>query len=194
MEKFSQRMNKPHFWFYVAGTIIVVVAILFLKPWQQSTQTLISSPATPMEIISGAFENNTAIPSQYTCDGKDMSPPLRIQDAPANAKSLALMVHDPDAPRQGGWTHWVVWNIDPATKEIAENTVPAGAVQGRTDSGTNKWGGPCPPSGTHHYQFMLYALDTMLDLPDTTTKSDLEKAMAGHIMEQSTLVGTYARR
>ena len=103
-------------------------------------------------------------------------------------------MHDPDAPRQGGWTHWVVWNIDPATKEIAENTVPAGAVQGRTDSGTNKWGGPCPPSGTHHYQFMLYALDTMLDLPDTTTKSDLEKAMAGHIMEQSTLVGTYARR
>lgn len=187
-------MKKTHFWFSAAGTLIVVAVVLFLKPWQQPTQTLITSPATTMELMSSAFENNTAIPSQYTCDGKDLNPPLRIQDVPANAKSLALIVHDPDAPHQGGWTHWVVWNISPQTAEIAENTVPSEAIQGRTDFGTNKWGGPCPPSGTHHYQFILYALDTTLDLPPTTTKSDLEKAMEGHTIEKNMLVGTYERR
>lgn len=223
MEKFLELLKKAvdfisyiyeraYFWFYLFGTIIVIGVVLFLKPWQQqefiqnlkssvenlrgrsTTQTLIPSPVTTMKLVSSAFEANAAIPPLYTCDGSDISPPLRIQAVPANAKSLALIVHDPDAPHPGGWTHWVVWNISPQTTEIAENTVPVGAVQGHTDSGTNQWGGPCPPSGTHHYRFILYALDTTLDLPPTTTKSDLEKSMEGHTIEQYALVGTYERR
>ncbi len=146
-----------------------------------------------MKLTSPAFEPNGPIPSQYTCDGQNVSPPLMIADVPPSAKSLALIVDDPDAPA-GDWVHWLVWNIDPKTAEIGEGTVPAGAEQGRTDFGNNRWGGPCPPSGVHHYQFKLYALDATLDLPETATKKDMEKAMASHTLEQFTLVGTYQRR
>jgi hypothetical protein len=146
-----------------------------------------------MKLTSPAFEANGSIPSQYTCDGQNVSPPLMIGEVPLAAKSLALIVDDPDAPA-GDWVHWLVWNIDPKTAEIGEGKVPAGAAQGRTDFGNNRWGGPCPPSGVHHYQFKLYALDSTLDLPETTTKNDLEKAMAPHTLERFTLVGTYRRR
>ncbi len=146
-----------------------------------------------MKLTSTAFETNGPIPSQYTCDGQNVSPQLVIGEVPPVAKSLALIVDDPDAPA-GDWVHWLVWNIDPKTAEIAEGTVPPGAVQGRTDFGNNRWGGPCPPSGVHHYQFKLYALDATLDLPENTAKKDLEKAMEEHTVEQFTLVGTYQRR
>lgn len=146
-----------------------------------------------MKITSPAFESNGSIPSQYTCDGQNVSPPLMIGEVPPAAKTLALIVDDPDAPA-GDWVHWLVWNIDPKTAEIAEGTVPPGAVQGRTDFGNSRWGGPCPPSGVHHYQFKLYALDATLDLPETATKKDLETAMNTHTLEQFTLVGTYQRR
>lgn len=146
-----------------------------------------------MKLTSSAFEDNGSIPSQYTCDGKNMSLPLEISDVPAEAKSLALIVDDPDAP-SGDWVHWVVWNISAEIPSIAENVVPAGAVQGKTSFGTNKWGGPCPPSGVHHYQFKLYALDSMLDIPASTDKAGLEKAMADHTIAQTTLVGLYQRK
>lgn len=135
-----------------------------------------------MKLTSPAFQNNAVIPARYTCDGENVNPPLTISEVPAGTQSLALIVHDPDAPR-GNWTHWLLWNIDPATTSIAENSVPAGAVQGVTDFGSAAWGGPCPPSGTHRYIFTLYALDAKLDL----------SAMQGHILEEAELVGNYQR-
>ena len=146
-----------------------------------------------MKLTSTAFQENGLIPGEHTCDGKDTSPPLTIGDVPHEAKSLALIVDDPDAP-VGTWVHWVIWNIDPGVKSIAQNSVPAGSVQGVNDFRTNRYGGPCPPSGTHRYFFKLYALDTTLKIGAKSTKADLEKAMSGHIIGQGQLVGTYKRK
>lgn len=145
-----------------------------------------------MNISSIAFQNNSAIPVKYTCDGMDINPPLAFDGVPAKTQTLSLIVDDPDAPR-GTWVHWVVWNIDPETVEIKENSVPKGAQQGLTDFKRNNYGGPCPPSGTHRYYFKLYALDKTLSLPSRTTKADLEKAMQGHILEKAEFVGLYKR-
>jgi hypothetical protein len=145
-----------------------------------------------MKLTSTAFENNGEIPSEFTCDSDNISPPLSISEVPENAKSLALIMDDPDAPA-GTWVHWVVWNIPPDTREIEKGTEPRG-VQGKTDFGSTGYGGPCPPSGTHRYFFKLYALDTELSIPEGSTKQDLEKAMEGHIMEKAQLMGTYKRQ
>lgn len=145
-----------------------------------------------MNISSPAFKDNERIPSQYTCDGENVNPPLEISDVPSEAKSLVLIVDDPDAPGKT-WVHWVVWNIDPTTTEILENSVPIRAVEGMTDFGKPGYGGPCPPSGTHRYFFKLYALDTLLDISSQATKADVEKAMEGHMLTQATLIGLYSR-
>lgn len=144
-------------------------------------------------ISSTVFENNGGIPVKFTCDGMDINPPLVIHGVPAGAKSLALIVDDPDAPR-GMWVHWVVWNIDPKTTEIREDSVPKGGVQGMNDFRKKDYGGPCPPSGTHRYYFKLYALDTQLNLGVNSEKADLEKAMQGHIISQAQIMGTYKRK
>jgi Raf kinase inhibitor-like YbhB/YbcL family protein len=146
-----------------------------------------------LKITSPAFENNAYIPAKYTCDSMDSNPPLLIKDVPAKAKSLALIVDDIDAPG-GIWVHWVVWNIPAETKEIRENSVPSGAKQGLNDFRKNKYNGPCPPPGIHRYFFRLYALDTVLDLKPDAVKSDMEKAMTGHIIEQAHMIGLYKRR
>lgn len=146
-----------------------------------------------MKIESSAFENNQPIPPTYTCDGENTSPPLMISGVPKEAKSLALVVDDPDAPR-GLWVHWTTWNIAPDTKEIPENSVLRGAMEGMTDFGKPGYGGPCPPSGTHRYFFKLYALDTMLDVPMETDKIELEAAMIGHVVASSELIGLYSRQ
>lgn len=146
-----------------------------------------------MKILSPAFEANQIIPSKYTCDGENVNPPLQISDVPVNAKSLVLISDDPDAP-MGTWVHWIVWNIAPDTKEIAEDSVPSGATEGITSFGSKGYGGPCPPSGTHRYFFKLYALDKMLDLPPSAKISDVEKAMAEHILDKSEIVGLYKKR
>lgn len=146
-----------------------------------------------LKIASSAFKDNGSIPRQYTCDGKDMNPPLLMENVPKEAKSLALIVDDPDAP-VGLWVHWVMWNIDPKTKEIKENSVPKGAIQGINDFRKNNYGGPCPPSGTHRYFFKLYALDTTLNISPNSTKADLEKAMKGHILAQAQIIGLYKKR
>lgn len=146
-----------------------------------------------LRITSPAFEDNGSIPAKYTCDGLDASPPLAVGNVPAGARSLALIVDDPDAPA-GTWVHWVLWNIPPATAEIGENAVPPGAQQGKTDFGRNDYGGPCPPSGTHRYFFKLYALDATLSLGPATTKKALEKAMEGHVIARAQLIGLYKRR
>lgn len=145
-----------------------------------------------LTVTSSAFKNSEKIPKKYTCDGKDISPPLTVSGVPKEAKSLALIVDDPDAP-VGLWVHWVVWNIDPKTTEIPEGSVPAGAQQGKNDFQRLTYGGPCPPSGTHRYFFKVYALDMMLNLAANSTKTDLEKAMKGHIIAEGQLIGLYKR-
>jgi Raf kinase inhibitor-like YbhB/YbcL family protein len=145
-----------------------------------------------MKLTSPAFGNNQLIPAKYTCDGQDINPPLQISEIPEGAKSLVLIVDDPDAP-MGTWDHWIVWNIDPSISLIEENTVPKGAIEGLNDFGKTSYGGPCPPSGTHHYYFKLYALDRTLELDSSVKKKEVEKAMAGAILDQVELIGLYQR-
>lgn len=155
---------------------------------------IISNNMKPLTLTSSAFSENGNISSKYTCDGDQMIPPLSISGVPDETKSLALIVHDPDAPVSGGFTHWTVWNIDPAMSDILEGQAPSGATEGVNGSGKNGYTGPCPPSGIHHYQFILYALDTKLNLlPASAGKAELEQAMQGHILEQTMLVGLYQR-
>jgi Raf kinase inhibitor-like YbhB/YbcL family protein len=145
-----------------------------------------------MRITTPAFSERRPIPERFTADGKNVSPPLNISGVPREAKSLALIVDDPDTP-MGAWDHWLVWNIKPDTKTIPENTVPRGAVVGSNDAGTAKYVGPSPPRGTHRYVFRLYALDKKLDLPAAANRQSLEEAMQPHIIAKSELLGRYAR-
>jgi Raf kinase inhibitor-like YbhB/YbcL family protein len=144
-----------------------------------------------MKLSSSAFEDNGAIPSEYTCDGADVSPPLSFCNVPENTKSLALIVDDPDAP-MGTWVHWLVWNI-PANKTGFSKGENITYPQGKNDFGNSDYGGPCPPSGTHRYFFKLYALDTTLKLNKGSTKKQLESAISSHIIEEAQLIGTYER-
>ncbi len=152
---------------------------------------------TAMIISSTVFQEGGAIPVQYTCDDRDISPPLSWSGVPVGAKSLALINDDPDAP-MGTWVHWVVYNIPPDLPGFDEAAAPdtlaqKGILQGRTDFGRREYGGPCPPSGTHRYYFKLYALDARLELEQGATKQQVEKAMQGHILEQAQLMGRYTR-
>lgn len=146
-----------------------------------------------LKVSSSAFENNGNIPRKYTCDGMDVNPPLIIENVPTEARSLALIIDDPDAP-MGTWVHWVVWNIDPKISEIKEDTVPKGSVQGINDFRKHEYGGPCPPSGTHRYFFKLYALNALLDLSLNSLKADLERVMKGHVIAQAQVIGLYRRK
>ena len=143
-----------------------------------------------MNITSSVFAEAGPIPDKYTCRGVDVNPPLAISGVPEMAKSLALIMDDPDAPRMT-WVHWVLWNIGTGTGSIGENSVPPGASQGMNDFRKKSYGGPCPPSGTHRYFFKLYALDTNLELKEGSEKKELEKAMEGHIVATAQLMGTY---
>ena len=145
-----------------------------------------------MKITSSAFQEGAGIPSKFSCDGANTSPPLQIADVPSGAKSLVLIVDDPDAP-SGLFTHWVVWNISPQTNGIAEGSGLKG-VQGKNDFGKSGYGGPCPPSGTHRYYFKIFALDRELDLPPGARRSQLDAAMKGHVVAQGELIGRYSRK
>lgn len=144
-----------------------------------------------MQIDSPVFEQHSPIPKKYTCEGDDVSPPLAFRDIPAGTKTLALIMDDPDAPN-GTFDHWIVWNITPSIKSLPENAkVPN---QGKNSFRETEYGGPCPPPGpSHRYFFKLYALDTIVNLPNGSTKSELEEAMEGHILGRAELVGTYKR-
>ena len=142
-----------------------------------------------MNIASSAFQHNQMIPKKYTCQGEDINPPLDITGVPSGAKSLVLIVDDPDAPMKT-WVHWVVFDI-PVTQTIAENSIPG--KQGYNDFGRNDWGGPCPPSGTHRYFFKIYALDSTLNLKEGSKKQEVEKAMQGHLLGQAELIGLYKK-
>ena len=145
-----------------------------------------------MKITSSAFQEGGNIPPKFTCDGGDSSPPLRIAEIPSGAKTLALVVDDPDAP-SGLFTHWIVWNISPQTNGIAEGSAPKG-VQGTSDFGKSGYGGPCPPSGTHRYYFKIFALDRELNLPSGTKRNQLDAAIKGHVVAQGELMGRYSRK
>ena len=148
-----------------------------------------------MKITSSAFSDGALIPIKYTCDGDDISPPLVWSDIPENTASFVLINDDPDAP-VGTWDHWILFNLEGKTTELAENvdlSKLAGVQLGRNSWRRNDYGGPCPPYGTHRYFFKLYALDMKLDLPAGSSKQNIEKAMAGHILAEAELLGRYKR-
>ncbi|MEK9160273.1 MAG: YbhB/YbcL family Raf kinase inhibitor-like protein [Patescibacteria group bacterium] len=146
-----------------------------------------------MKFYSSAFADQEEIPSHYTCDGQNISPPLMIDSVPAAAQTLAIIVYDPDAP-SGDFVHWIIWNISPINKQLSENVFIPEATQGINDFAKPGWGGPCPPSGSHRYVFRLFALDTTLDLPDTATKLELKAAMEAHVLEEAQFTSTYQRQ
>jgi len=145
---------------------------------------------TPLKITSPSFNNNELIPAKYTCEGLDINPEIDIANIPKEAKTLALIVDDPDAP-MGTWDHWIVFNISPSAV-IKEDSIPG--VEAINSFRKNHYGGPCPPSGTHRYFFKVYALNTSLPLSSKVNKQDMEKAMQGHIIAQGELVGLYRKR
>ena len=173
---------------YTLAAVIIIIFIIVMNIGCVENQ---ERRFGNMKISSSAFEDNKAIPSEYTCDGADISPPLSFSEIPNNTKSLALIMDDPDASA-GAWVHWLVWNI-PANKTGFSEGENVTFPQGENDFGNFDYGGPCPPSGVHHYYFKLYALDITLDLNTGSTKEQLESAMSGHIIEEAQLIGTCER-
>ena len=153
-----------------------------------------------MQLKSLAFKDGKEIPSLYTCDGNKINPPLEFLEVPHKAKSLALLMYDPDIPESAKqnmnievWDHWVVFNIPYNVRSIEENAIPIG-IYGRNTNGNNTYTPPCPPYGAHRYIFNLYALDTMLPLPKWASRQDVLDAMDGHILEEAKLIGIYQRK
>ena len=145
-----------------------------------------------MNISSPDFADGAKIPKACARLGGNQRPPLEISDVPAEAKSLVIICHDPDAPGRDGFYHWTVWNLPPETTEIATDTLPNGAVEGITSWGRSGYGGPQPPFGTHRYQFFVYALNTVLGIPATTKPQALSAAMQLHIVDQAVLTGMFS--
>lgn len=145
-----------------------------------------------LSLTSTTFTEGGMIPSQYTCDGANINPPMSISGVPKEAKSLVLIMDDPDAPR-GTWDHWVKFNISPTTTAVEEGKEPEGA-SGVGSSGNRSYKGPCPPDREHRYFFKLYALDTVLDAPEGSSKQKVEEAMQGHILQLTELMGRYDRK
>ena len=200
---FYYTMDSAKYFIFVI-VIIVTGIVLFLvnkfsvsnshQDTKQPFSNQLINNSNNMQITSTAFKNNGNIPTKYTCDGEGISPPLLISDVPKDTTSLALILHDPDAPVAGGFTHWIIFNMPPDTKDIEENSKPLSSVEGTNSSGKTGYTGPCPPSGTHHYEFRLYALDEKLNFDASASKIAVEKAIAGHILSQALLVGLYQRQ
>lgn len=149
-----------------------------------------------MQLTSRVFKEGGIIPSTYTCEGKNISPPLEISGVPKEARSLVLIMEDPDVPvsirPDRMWDHWILFNLAPTLTKIEEDTTPP-SIAGKTTFGSNRYGGPCPPDAEHRYFFKLYALDCKLDLKAGATKKEVEKAMKGHILTQCQLMGRYEK-
>ncbi len=179
--------------FFCLSLILIMIGC---SQQELNTSTEIQSTAEVnlMKLTSSAFQHNERIASKYTCDGADVNPPLKITNVPASAKSLVLIMDDPDAIKPAGkvWDHWIVFNIPPTTTEILEGKEPVG-VHGKGTSNNLKYHGPCPPDAEHRYYFKLYALDTMLTLSEGVTKKQVEEAMKGHILAEAELIGRYER-
>jgi len=172
---------------------VIIIGCLLISACRTGNADLPSSNPVTMEIKSTAFENEAQIPAAFTCDGQDLRPPFSVSGVPKGTKSLAIMFHDPDAP-VGDWLHWSAWDLTPDTGSIVSESLPDRAVEGLTSSGITGYRGPCPPSGTHHYIFDLYALDTTLNLPSGTDRKTLETALGGHVLATARLTGLYRRK
>lgn len=145
-----------------------------------------------MKLESSAFSDGKLMPEKYSCDREGISPPLNIVNAPDNAETFVLIVEDPDAPRRV-FQHWIVWNISGRVKQIDEDSVPEGSIEGLNDFGGKGYGAPCPPSSMHRYIFRIYALDVSLKLDVTSSREQLNSAMDGHIIASAVLTGKYRR-
>lgn len=181
--------------------VLVLGAVAYVFTTRQQAPAGTDSAARPtstsdvlitMKLTSSAFKNNELMPEKYGCKGEGVNPPLAISGIPEGTKSLVLVVDDPDAPG-GQFIHWLLWNIAPATTEIAEATVPEGSSEGVNSYGTSGYGAPCPPSGSHRYIFKLFALDTLMQLPTTARSGDVISEMQGHILEKTELTGLYSK-
>ena len=176
--------------------------LLFLVLWLMALNFGFGEATMAMELTSKAFKNGGEIPSKYTCQGEDISPPLSWSGVPSATKSLALIVDDPDAPDPANpkmtWVHWVLFNIPPQVTALPEGVkeaeLPPGVKSGLNDWHRTGYGGPCPPIGRHRYFFKLYALDTVLDGLDLPSKAELEAAMNGHVLAKAVLMGTYKKK
>ncbi len=181
-------MNK-----FVILSLGVVVAILAIALFTFFSRKAAAPENKHMTITSPGLRQNALIPKQFTCDGENINPELAIGAIPENAKGLALIMDDPDAPR-GTFTHWLLWNISPNTFSIAENSVPAGALQGKNGAGKNSYIGPCPPLGKpHRYFFKLYALDALLNLSAGADKNSLESEINAHLLAKAEIILIYQR-
>lgn len=185
-------MNGKYRFKRVRGKYVAFLAAIFAAVFFHGFPDVEAGEMSELAISSKAFSHMGMIPKVYTCDGKDVNPPLSFENVPEGTKSFALIVDDPDAP-VGLWIHWVLWNIAGEASGIEEDAVPPGALQGKNSWGRNDYGGPCPPSGTHRYFFKLFALDSPIQLAAGSSKEQLEKAISGHILGKAEIVGLYRR-
>lgn len=177
-------------WFILALSHIRIPFVCYLIEIILASMTSIRYTIT-MKVTSPAFKNNAKIPKIYSRFGGNQRPPLAISDIPDGTQSLAVVCYSPDAPFIGGFYHWIVWNLPPTTTEIGSDYLPHGAIEGTTTWGKPGWGGPHPTFGTHRYQFFVYALNTVLDLPAKTRPKKFSKAIAPHIIERTMLTGNF---
>ncbi len=182
--------------FFYSLCVLFIVLCAFFPVYSQIFKKEVK--LMELTVKSSAFVHGGMIPSEYTCDGRDISPPLSWSEGPERTKGYALISDDPDAP-MGTWVHWVMYNISPDTTSLAKDIektkrLSTGALQGKNDFGTFGYGGPCPPSGTHRYYFKVYALDIEISGGPGLTKKQLLKEMDKHIIAQGALIGTYTRR
>lgn len=176
----------------------LILSVIFFASFPVYSQTKVKGTKMEFKIESSAFKEGEFIPSKFTCDGPNVSPPLNWNGAPLNTKSFALINDDPDAPA-GDWVHWILYNIPPNTAGLKENIspdkkLPDGSIHGKNDFKQLGYGGPCPPSGVHRYFFKIYALDTILKLEPGAVKKELLSAMEKHILAEGRLTGKYKRK
>lgn len=175
----------------LAATLVIMLKQTFRREVPSVESAVQTVQGAPFTLSSPAFDEGGTIPAIYTCNGANINPPLRIENIPGNAKEFVLIMHDSDAP-SGDWVHWVVWNIPIDTSAVLEHSLPLGAKQGTTDFGNTGYSGPCPANGTgtHHYQFDLYALNDTLTLDPSTKRAGVISAMNGKVITRTQLTGT----
>ena len=202
MKKVPMKQHRSgHHSFYRIRGLLIVTALVFSSLVLMDVNLLHAEENMTLMLKSSAFDNGGEIPSRYTCEGEDVSPPLVWTGVPETARSLVLIIDDPDAPDPKApkmiWVHWVLYNIPPDVSGLPEGIVPAelppGMMEGLNDWKRIGYGGPCPPIGRHRYFHKLYALDTVLERMNTPTKAEVEAAMKGHVIAQTELMGTYQK-
>jgi hypothetical protein len=179
----------------IAATILIAAGLLSTASCQSNT---VKASTPTLHVVSSAFNEGGTIPADFTCDGVNVSPPLRWSNPPASTASIAVVADDPDAS-SGDFTHWIVYNLPPTARQLPKNVSPvpvlaSGAKQGQNDFEKIGYSGPCPPEGApHHYHFHVYALDKRLGFTDTIRRGDIDSAIEGHIVAEGELVATYGR-